>query len=168
MLPKLSQCTARFVYVLSPPVLHKLKCNLYHINLCYRSFQMRYNKSCFMQTAIAPMRVKDRITKHWDSFGSHCISFSVKEPGSLTILFQRSSTLFDLVSYHHTFAINCHLACLSGLRTGLVGAKPLAQKRCYQILSLWHALTCALCHCHAETRDYDVLDHYTLGFCGMK
>ncbi|KAG0971882.1 hypothetical protein G6F57_019692 [Rhizopus arrhizus] len=26
-----------------------------------------------MQTAIAPMTVKDRITKHWDSFGSHCI-----------------------------------------------------------------------------------------------
>ncbi|KAG0814174.1 hypothetical protein G6F19_013146 [Rhizopus arrhizus] len=25
-----------------------------------------------MQTAIAPMTVKDRITKHWDSFGSHC------------------------------------------------------------------------------------------------
>src|SRR6478735_6875079 len=73
MLPKLSQCTARFVYVLSPPVLHQLKCNLYHVSLCYRSFQMRYNKSCFMQTAIAPMTVKDRITKHWDSFGSHCM-----------------------------------------------------------------------------------------------
>ncbi|KAG1317153.1 hypothetical protein G6F62_013058 [Rhizopus arrhizus] len=25
-----------------------------------------------MQTAIAPTTVKDRITKHWDSFGSHC------------------------------------------------------------------------------------------------
>jgi hypothetical protein len=28
-----------------------------------------------MQTAITPMIVKDKITKHWDSFGSHCISF---------------------------------------------------------------------------------------------
>jgi hypothetical protein len=72
------------------------------------------------------------------------------------------------VSYRHSFAINRHLACLSRLRPGLVADKPLAQKHWHQILSLWHALTCALCHCHAETRDYDVLDHYTLCFCGMK
>jgi hypothetical protein len=26
-----------------------------------------------MQTAITPMTVKDKITKHWDSFGSHCM-----------------------------------------------------------------------------------------------
>src|SRR6478735_9462456 len=78
MLPKLSQCTARFVYVLSPTVLHQLKCNLYHVNLCYRSFKMRYNMTYRMQTAIAPMTVKDRITKHLDSFGSHCISPTIQ------------------------------------------------------------------------------------------
>ena len=27
-----------------------------------------------MQTAIASMTVKDKITKHWDTFGSHCTS----------------------------------------------------------------------------------------------
>ncbi|KAG1156093.1 hypothetical protein G6F37_007931 [Rhizopus arrhizus] len=41
MLPKVSQCTARFVYVLSPPALHQLRRNLYHVHLHYRSFQMR-------------------------------------------------------------------------------------------------------------------------------
>src|SRR6478735_4920474 len=94
MLPKLSQCTTRFVYVLSPPVLHQLKCNLYHVNLCYRSFQMRYNMTYRMQTAIAPMTVKDRITKHWDSFGSHC-----------------------------SFDFNCRQTCSIGFRSGLCGGQ---------------------------------------------
>jgi hypothetical protein len=33
---------------------------------------MRY-EAYFIQTAIAPLTVKDKITKYWDSFGSHCI-----------------------------------------------------------------------------------------------
>jgi hypothetical protein len=73
MLPKVSQCTARFVYILSPPAIHQLRRNLYHVHLHYCSFQMRYNKTYLMQTAIAPMRVKDKITKHWDTFASQCI-----------------------------------------------------------------------------------------------
>ncbi|KAG1136528.1 hypothetical protein G6F37_012175 [Rhizopus arrhizus] len=40
MLPKVSQCTARFVYALSPPALHQFRRNLYHVHLHYRSFQM--------------------------------------------------------------------------------------------------------------------------------
>ena len=43
-----------------------------------------------MQTAVAPMTVKDRITKHWDSFGSHCmsevVSFGGKWAGCLAVL----------------------------------------------------------------------------------
>ncbi|EIE86007.1 hypothetical protein RO3G_10717 [Rhizopus delemar RA 99-880] len=33
---------------------------------------MRYNKAYFTQPVIAQLTVKDKITKHWDSFGSHC------------------------------------------------------------------------------------------------
>ncbi|KAG1441716.1 hypothetical protein G6F46_013375 [Rhizopus delemar] len=33
---------------------------------------MRCNKAYFTQSVIAPLTVKDKITKHWDSFGSHC------------------------------------------------------------------------------------------------
>ncbi|KAG1605767.1 hypothetical protein G6F46_013489 [Rhizopus delemar] len=33
---------------------------------------MRYNKAYFTQSVIAQLTVKDKITKHWDSFGSYC------------------------------------------------------------------------------------------------
>ncbi|EIE92004.1 hypothetical protein RO3G_16715 [Rhizopus delemar RA 99-880] len=44
---------------------------------------MRYNKAYFTQSVIAPLTVKDKLTKHWDSFGSHCRSYKTTLMDSL-------------------------------------------------------------------------------------